>query len=70
MAARSIASILHMLTSVEFVYLENSDNNELEVLVTEYFTGNDEVTDYETNDDNTESKTETLEVADYCNNKQ
>ena len=58
MAARSIVSILHTLTSEEFVYSENNDSNEVEVLVTEYFTRNDKVTDNETNDDETESKTE------------
>jgi len=58
MATRSIASILHTLTSEEFVYSQNSNSNELVALVTECFTGNDEVTDNETNDDGTESKTE------------
>ena len=45
MAVRSIASILHTLTNEEYVRSENSDSNEMEVLIAEYFTGNDEVTD-------------------------
>ena len=64
MAARSIASILHALTSEEYVSSENSDSNEMEALIAEYFTGNDEVTD----NDETESKAETLERGvNYCN---
>ena len=64
MAARSIASILHTLTSEEYVRSENSDSNEMETLIAEYFTGNYEVTD----NDETESKAETLERGvNYCN---
>ena len=44
MSARSIVSILHTLTSEEYVRSENSDSNEMEALIAEYFTGNDELT--------------------------
>ena len=42
MAARNIASLLHTLTSEEYVRSESSDNDGLETLITEYFTGNDD----------------------------
>ena len=61
MAAESIASLLHTLTSEEYVRSESSDNDGLEALITEYFTGNNDMTD------NEKSKAETTEVfVDYC----
>ena len=61
MAARSIASLLHTLTSEEYACSESSDNDGLEALITEYFTGNDDMTD------NEKSKAETTEAfVDYC----
>jgi len=56
MASRSIASILHTLTSEDYVRSESSDKDGLEALITEYFTGNDDVTD------NENSKLETTQV--------
>ena len=56
MAARSIAPLLHTLTSEEYVRSESSDNDGLETLFTEYFTGNDDKTD------NEKSKAETTEA--------
>jgi len=47
MASRSIASILDTLTSEDHVRSKSGDKEGLEALVTEYFTGNDEVIDNE-----------------------
>ena len=56
MASRNIASILDTLTSEDHVHSKSGDKEGLEALITDYFTGNDEVTD------NERSKAETTEV--------
>ena len=52
MASRSVASALTLLTSKSFSFVpsHSHDNDKLEVLVSEYFTGNDEITDCEESD--------------------
>jgi len=47
MASSNVASALTVLTGEQFIPSNFLDNNTLEALVTEYFTGNDEITDYE-----------------------
>ena len=52
MASKSVASALTLLTSETFTFIpsDSPDNDKLEALVSEYFTGNDEITDYEESD--------------------
>lgn len=51
MASNIIASALTVLTSDHYVPSDFPDSGALEALVTEYFTGSDDVTDYEGSDD-------------------
>ena len=63
MASNSIASALTALTSDHFVPSDFSDSSALEALVTEYFTGNDEVTDCEGSEgDESEGKQEIVRI--------
>ena len=53
MASKSVASALTLLTSEAFTFIpsDSPDNDKLEALVSDiYFTGNDEITDYEESD--------------------
>ena len=52
MASRNVASALSVLTSEDFGSnsSDSPDNHNLQALVLEYFTGNDEVTDCESSD--------------------
>ena len=50
MASRSVASALSVLTGEGFTSSDSPDNDNLEALVQEYFTGNDEITDCESSD--------------------
>ena len=52
MASKSVASALTLLTSETFTFIpsDSPDDDKLEALVNEYFTGNDEITDYEESD--------------------
>ena len=56
MASRSVASALSLLTSESFSFVpsDSPDNDKLEALVREYFTGNDEITDCEESDSDVE----------------
>ena len=56
MASRSVASALTLLTSegYDFMLSDSPDNNRLEALVKEYFTGNDDITDCESSDSDAE----------------
>ena len=56
MAAKEIVSLLHTLTSDEFIRCNSFDNREMEALVAEYFTGNDVYTDNESSTDTSDSK--------------
>ena len=49
---QSVASALTLLMSETFTFIpsDSPDNDKLEALVSEYFTGNDEITDYEESD--------------------
>jgi len=47
MTSSNVASALTVLTGEQFIPSDFPDNSALEALVTEYFTGNDEITDYE-----------------------
>lgn len=53
MASSNIASALTVLTGEQYTPSDFADNCALEALVTEYFTGSDEITDNE-NSDNSE----------------
>lgn len=52
MASRNVASALSVLTSEDFGLSssDSPDNDNLQALVLEYFTGNDEITDCESSD--------------------
>ena len=52
MASRKVASALSALTSEDFglTSTDSPDNENLQALVLEYFTGNDEITDCESSD--------------------
>ena len=53
MASQKVASVLSALTSEDFglTSTDSPDNENLQALVLEYFTGNDEITDCENSDD-------------------
>ena len=56
MVSRSVASALTLLTSKSFSFVpsDSPDNDNLEALVSEYFTGSDEITDCEDSDSDVE----------------
>jgi len=58
MASRSVASALSLLTGEGFgvtrTLADSTDSDKLEALVQEYFTGNDDITDYESSDSEVE----------------
>ena len=64
MASRSVASALTVLTSEGFSFMpsDSPDDDKLEALVQEYFTGNDEITDSEGSD----SKAEGIQRIVFC----
>jgi len=56
MASSNIESALMVLTGEQFIPSDFLDNRALEALVTEYFTRNDKITDYENNDSEGKTK--------------
>ena len=67
MASRKVASAISVLTSEDFglTSSDSPDNENLQALVLEYFTGNDEITDCESSDN--EDGTKNVKMFSFCN---